>query len=174
MPNDARTEVPLNGDERTMLNAFLEWQRDTLAWKCSGLAPGQLKKAGSPPSSMTLLGLLRHLTEVEYFWFEAILLGEGSHLGLYSGETNPADGERAWTDLDSHPVDDVIHNWKDACETSRRNAATLPNLDAPAAIEWDNQPVTLRWITVHMIREYARHTGHADLLRERIDGATGE
>ncbi len=169
-----RTEVPLNGDERDMLNAFLDAQRDTLAWKCSGLTPEQLKDAASPPSPLTLLGILRHLTEVEYFWMEGILLGEGSHLGLYSGQANPADGDLAWTDLDSRPVHEVLRNWREACATSRRNAATLPDLDAAAARLWDNEPVTLRWITVHMIREYARHTGHADLLREQIDGATGE
>lgn len=174
MNDGERTEVPLNGDERTMLNAFLDAQRDTLEWKCSGLTPEQLKEAASSPSSLTLLGLLRHLTEVEYFWLEGMLLGKGSHLGLYSGQINPAEGDRAWTDLDSHSVDDVMRNWKEACEAGRRNAAALSDLDAPAAHEWDNQPVTLRWITVHMIREYARHTGHADLLRERIDGATGE
>lgn len=67
-----------------------------------------------------------------------------------------------------------MRTWKAACDTSRRNAASLPTLDAPAARLWDDEPVTLRWITVHMIQEYARHTGHADLLRERIDGATGE
>lgn len=174
MADGARTEVPLNGDERVMLNAFLDAQRDTLQWKCAGLTPEQLKEAASPPSPLTLLGLLRHLTEVEYFWMEAILVGKGSHLGLYSGQVNPAEGDRAWTDLDSHSADDVIQNWRDACETSRRNAASLPDLDTAAVHEMDNEPVTLRWITVHMIREYARHIGHADFLRERIDGATGE
>lgn len=174
MTEGARTDVPLNGDERAMLNAFLDAQRDTLAWKCSGLTAEQLKEAAAPPSRLTLLGLLRHLTEVEYFWLEGILLGEGSHLGLYSGVMNPVEGDRAWTELDSHPVDEVLQSWKDACDASRRNAATLPDLDAAAAYPWDGQPVTLRWITVHLIREYARHTGHADLLRERIDGATGE
>lgn len=174
MAEGERTDVPLNGDERVMLNAFLDAQRDTLEWKCSGLTPEQLKQAAVPPSQLTLLGLLRHLTEVEYFWLEGMLLGKGSHLGLYSGEVNPAEGQRAWTDLESDSVDEVIRDWKEACEASRRNAASLPGLDAPAAHPWDGEPVTLRWITVHMIREYARHTGHADLLRERIDGATGE
>ena len=174
MADGERTEVPLSGDERVMLNAFLDAQRDTLEWKCCDLTFHQLQEAASPPSRMTLLGLLRHLTEVEYFWLEGMLLGNGSHLGLYSGQANPAEGDRAWTDLDSHSVDDVMQNWKDACKASRRNAASLPDVDAAAAHLWDNKPVTLRWITVHMIREYARHTGHADFLRERIDGATGE
>ncbi|HZU11601.1 MAG TPA: DUF664 domain-containing protein [Chloroflexota bacterium] len=174
MTEARRTEVPLNGDERAMLNAFLDAQRDTLEWKCSGLTAEQLKDATSPPSPLTLLGLLRHLTEVEYFWLEGILLGQGSHLGLYSGQANPVDGDGAWTDLDSHSVDTVMRNWKEACDASKRHAASLPDLDATAAYPWDNEPVTLRWITVHMIREYSRHIGHADLLRERIDGVTGE
>ncbi len=174
MTDGGRTEVPLSGDERAMLNAFLDAQRDTLAWKCSGLTPEQLKEAASQPSPLTLLGLLRHLTEVEYFWLEGVLLGEGSHLGMYSGQPNPVDGDRAWTDLDSHPVEEVMQNWREACAASRRNAASLPDLDAPAAHLWDEEPVTLRWITIHMIREYARHIGHADFLRERIDGVTGE
>jgi uncharacterized damage-inducible protein DinB len=157
-----------------MLNAFLDAQRDTLEWKCSGLTPEQLKEAASPPSSLTLLGLLRHLTEVEYFWMEGILLGKGSHLGMYSGQMNPAEGDRAWTDLDSHSADEVMRNWKAACEASRRNVASLPSLDAPAAHLWDDELVTLRWITMHMIREYARHTGHADILREAVDGRVGE
>lgn len=174
MTHATRAEVPLNGDERAMLNAFLDAQRDTIEWKCSGLTPEQLKEASSPPSPLTLLGLLRHLTEVEYFWLEGILHNKGDHLGLYSGQANPVEGDRAWTDLDSHSAEDVMLNWKAACDASRRNAASLPHLDSPAAQLWDDEPVTLRWITVHMIREYARHTGHADLLRERIDGLTGE
>ena len=174
MADGERTEVPLNGDERAMLNAFLDWQRETLLWKCSALTPEQLKEAALPPSRLTLLGLLRHLTEVEYFWFEYVLLGTSDRLGMYSGQMNPADGERAWTDLDSHPADEVLQKWREACETSHRNAASLSDIDSPAAQFWDDEPVSLRWITVHMIREYARHTGHADLLRERIDGATGE
>src|SRR5947209_20018733 len=112
-----------------MLNAFLDWQRDTLEWKCSGLTPEQMVEAASPPSPLTLLGLLRHLTEVEYFWLEYILLDKSENLGLYSGAANPVDGDRAWTDLDSHPADQVLQQWKDACEISRRNAASLPDLD---------------------------------------------
>jgi uncharacterized damage-inducible protein DinB len=167
-----RTEVPLSGDERIMLNAFLDAQRDTLEWKCSGLSAEELREAASPPSPLTLLGLLAHLTEVEYFWLEYVLLGKSEHLGMYSGEDNPADAD--WTRLNSQPADEVLKNWKEACAASRRNAASWPGLDSPAALSWDNEPVNLRWITVHMIREYARHTGHADFLRERIDGATGE
>lgn len=173
MDDVRKIEVPLSG-ERPMLEGFLDAQRETLEWKCMGLTAEQMKEAAVPPSPLTLLGLLRHLTEVEYFWFENMLMGKADHPGTYSGAKNPVDGEKAWTHLDSHPVEEVLKNWKEACATSRRNAASLPDLDSPAVLSWDGEPVTLRWITVHMTREYARHTGHADLLRERIDGATGE
>lgn len=168
-----RTEVPVNGDERVMLNAFLDAQRDTLEWKCSGLTPAELTKAASPPSRLTLHGLLCHLTEVEYFWLEYVLLNNAEHLGIYSSRDNPADADWA-VFMERCPPDEALERWKQACAASRRNAASLSDLDSPAALPWDGEPVTLRWITVHMIREYARHTGHADLLRERIDGATGE
>ena len=168
------TEVPLNGSERAMLDAFLDSQRETLEWKCSDLTPEQLRRQALSPSALSLLGLLRHLTEVEYFWFEYILTGEHDHLGMYSGVPNPAEGLRAWTALDSHSADEVLDGWKQACDASRRHSADLPSLDAPAAVPWDGQPVALRWITVHMTREYARHVGHADLIREHIDGLTGE
>lgn len=157
-----------------MLNAFLDAQRDTLECKCSGLAPDQMREVASPPSLLTLLGLLRHMTEVEYFWLEYILLDKPNNLGMYSGEGNPVDGIRAWTELESRSTEEVMQDWKAACEAARRNAASLPDLDATAAVLWDDEPVNLRYITIHMIREYARHIGHADLLRERIDGATGE
>ena len=155
-----------------MLNGFLDAQRDTLQWKCSGLTPEQLKEASSPPSPLTLLGILAHMTEVEYFWMEYVLVGKKDHVGMYSSQGNPAAAD--WTVFESHSWEDVLRNWKEACAASRRNAATLPDLDAPAALKWDGEPVSLRWITVHMTREYARHCGHADFLREGIDGVTGE
>jgi hypothetical protein len=168
-----RTEVPENGDERVMLNAFLDAQRDTLGWKCSGLTPEQMVRVASPPSSLTLHGLLCHLTEVEYFWLEYVLLNKTEHLGIYSSEDNPADAD--WSVFSgSCPPNEALQRWKEACAASRSNASSLPDLDSPAKVPWDGEPVALRWITVHMIREYARHTGHADLLREAIDGSTGE
>src|SRR5579872_6234128 len=150
MTEGERREPPLHADERATLNGFLDAQRDTLEWKCSGLSPEQLKEESLSPSRLTLLGLLRHMTEVEYFWMEAVLLGKGEHLGFYSGEANPAAGIRAWTDLDSHTVEDVFRNWKEACEASRVNAGSLDSMSSVAAHEWDEQPVTLRWITTHM------------------------
>ncbi len=163
-----RTAPPAKGSERELLEAFLDYHRQTLEWKCSGLTPDQLKTAAVPPSPMTLLGLLRHLAGAERYWFDTVLLG-GSGSAVY-------DGEDPWDDLNKHDADEVLRRWKQTCATSRRNASSAPTLDQPAARPrpWDRETVTLRWIMIHLIEEYARHNGHADVLRERIDGETGE
>jgi uncharacterized damage-inducible protein DinB len=163
-----RIEPPPRGSERELLEAFLDFQRQTLEWKCSGLTPQQLKAAMSPPSPLTLLGLLRHLAEAERYWFDSVLLGG-------SGSSN-YEGEDIWEDLDRHSVEEVVRRWKQACDTSRRNASSIPSLDHPASRPrfWDQETVNLRWIMIHLVEEYARHNGHADFLRERIDGETGE
>jgi hypothetical protein len=87
-----------------------------------------------------------------------------------------ANREADWTELDSHSTEDVLDRWKHAVAVARKNSASIPSLDTPAARENppDPEPNSLRWIMIHMIEEYARHNGHADLLRERIDGETGE
>jgi len=163
-----RLEVPPQGGERELLEAFLDFHRDTLEWKCSGLTQARLKEATSPPSPLTLLGLLRHLAEAEHYWFDTVLVGSAQP-AIYGGE-NP------WYELDKYSVDDVVGRWKQTCASSRRNVATVPSCDHPAthARFWDGETVNLRWILIHMIEEYVRHNGHADLLRERIDGETGE
>ena len=163
-----RIDPPPRGSERELLEAFLESHRQTLEWKCAGLTPDQLKDTASPPSPLTLLGLLRHLAEVEHYWFATVLLG-GPESDIYEGEDE-------WGDLDRHSVEEIVGRWKQTCETSRRNVASIPSLDHPAsrARSWDGETVSLRWIMIHMIEEYARHNGHADFLRERIDGQTGE
>ncbi|HZT97623.1 MAG TPA: DinB family protein [Chloroflexota bacterium] len=171
MKDSERRFPPLSGSERDVLNGFLDYQRDTLEWKCSGLTEAQMKEPlASHHSPLTLLGLLRHMTEVEYFWFENVLLDRNDHFRMYSKE----DPEGDFKDLGSCSAEEVMRRWKEACDTARRNAATLPEFDSTAARNWDDQPVMLRWIVAHMIEEYARHNGHADLLRERIDGETGE
>lgn len=153
-----------------MLNGFLDYQRDTLEWKCSGLSPEQMKDAASPPSPLTLLGLLRHMTVVEYHWFEFVLLGSREHQGMYTSHSSEGD----WTELDSHSVKEVFEGWEQSSAASRAAVASIPTLETTASELWDDQPVMLRWIMVHMIEEYSRHIGHADFLRERIDGETGE
>jgi uncharacterized damage-inducible protein DinB len=169
-----RTEPPTRGSERDLLCGFLDFQRQTLEWKCSGLTPEQLKAATVPPSPLTLLGLLRHMAGAEQYWFQTVLLGRTA--------PDVYEVEDAWGDLDSQSVEEVVRRWKEACETSRRNVAAVPTLDHEGTrprywdgeIERDGDVVSLRMILIHMIEEYARHNGHADFLRERIDGATGE
>ena len=150
------------------MDTFLESHRQTLEWKCSGLTPEQLKSAVCPPSPLTLLGLLRHMTEVEDYWFHTVLLGAPDR-AIYEGED-------CWRVLNRHSVEEVLGRWKEACEASRRNAASVASLDhlSGQPRSWDGETVTLRWILIHMIEEYARHNGHADFLRERIDGRVGQ
>jgi uncharacterized damage-inducible protein DinB len=167
MDSQTRTESPTVADERTLLTGFLDYQRDTLAWKCSGLTDEQLKLRSVEPSSLSLLGLLRHLTEVERGWFDKTIAGEEAP-PLYYTEENP-DGD--FDDLDTHSATEVYEVWQAACARSREITAAR-DLDFEGSRP--HRDYSLRWVLIHMIEEYARHNGHADLLRERIDGATGE
>ncbi|MGH6657642.1 MAG: DinB family protein [Actinocrinis sp.] len=162
-----RVDSPLVGGERAMLTAFLDWQRATLAWKCSGLTAGRLALRSVEPSGMSLLGLLRHLTEVERGWF-ARTIGEQEVTPIfYSPERRDDD----FDDLGSHPADEVYQTWLAACEDSRRIVA---DHDLDYEGHGRTRAYSLRWVLLHMIEEYARHNGHAVLLRERIDGTVGE
>jgi len=158
--------------EREILEAYLDSHRDTLEWKCAGLTDDQLKQRAAEPSQLTLLGLLRHMAEVEYYWFESVLLGSDNNIGVFGSEDDP-DGD--FTDLNSHDPAFVLNRWRQACEASRRHTAEIDDLAQVAAKPrfWDGEEVTLGYILTHMLEEYARHNGHADLLRERIDGQTG-
>ena len=161
-----RTNPPYVADERVMYQAWLEFHRGTLLWKCSGLTDGQLKTAAVSPSTLTLLGLLRHMAEVERWWFRtraaSLTLPD-----LYC----PDDDEDG--DFDNVPDADVA----EAFATFR--AECLAADEAVRAMSLDDTfvgrkgPISLRWVYVHMIEEYARHNGHADLLRESLDGSTG-
>jgi len=167
MDPDDRTRTPTVGDERALLTSFLDLQRDTLAWKCSGLTDGQLARRSAEPSSMSLLGLLRHLTEVERGWFAATIAGEQVSPIYYSKENRDGD----FDSLDTHPVAEVYGTWQATCARSREITEAHP-LDHEGSRH--EETFSLRWVLIHMIEEYARHNGHADLLRERIDGAIGE
>jgi hypothetical protein len=165
-------------DERSTLESFLEWYRASLVMKAQGLTDAEVRMASCPPSDLTLLGLVRHMAEVERNWFRKRLLGED--VGpIWYGEAHP-DGD---PDGDLHPgEDDSLADAMSVWETevaSARDIASRHGLDDEAVAERqrdDGSPwrPTLRWIYVHMIEEYARHCGHADLLRQRIDGAVGE
>ncbi|MGW4804159.1 DinB family protein [Kitasatospora sp. NPDC004272] len=170
-PATLRTSPPFAADEAVMLGAWLDFHRATLALKCEGLAPEQLRERACPPSSMSLLGLVRHLTEVERHWFRQVLDGQdldpsGGHWSAEfpDGDFDLVDG--------ADPVVDTAA-WQAEVAFARSAVEGVP-LDAVGRGRWRGNEVTLRWILVHMIEEYARHNGHADLLRERIDGSTGE
>ncbi|WP_190136670.1 DinB family protein [Streptomyces longispororuber] len=165
---DVRVEPPGVADERTLLNAFLDAQRATLARKCAGLTPNQLRRWAVPPSSLSLLGLVRHLAEVERGWFRCVLLGEPDKPHW----VGPKGDESVQWDVDDADVEEAFRVWRAECERSRAAVAAARDLDVTGS--HDGTAYSLRHILTHMIEEYARHNGHADLLRERIDGATGE
>ena len=167
-PHIERVEPPLVGDERVSLEGFLDYHRQTLLWKCSGLTAEQLRRAASPPSTLTMLGLLRHLAEVEHGWFS--LVAQVPETGVYCTDANP-DGD--FDDIaDADPAADHAA-YLAQCQRSRELAAGLP-LGHTFVRPGSDEEMSLRWVYLHMIEEYARHNGHADLLREAIDGATGE
>jgi uncharacterized damage-inducible protein DinB len=163
-----RTDPPLTGPERPGLEAWLDYHRATLVMKCAGLDGEQLARRACPPSTLSLLGLVRHMVEVENSWFATF---DGSPWQpAYSSQTN-RDGE--FDDVDPQRADDDLTRYLAACEASRRMAAAHDLDDVTREPDVPNAP-SLRWIMVHMIEEYARHNGHADLLRQAVDGTTGE
>jgi uncharacterized damage-inducible protein DinB len=161
------SDLPRAGEERATLQAFIDWQRDTLARKCHGLTDAQLRQRSVPPSTLSLLGLVRHMAEVERSWFRRTLRGEHAPPRYYS-DSDP-DGD--FNNLESVPASEAFAAWRDECEHSR---AIVASHDLGAlGRQRDGTQVSLRWILTHMIEEYSRHNGHADLLRERLDGEVG-
>ncbi|WP_432071954.1 DinB family protein [Streptomyces wuyuanensis] len=168
MTSSERTEVPAAAGEREMLEGWLDFHRETLAMKCAGLGDGQLRETSVPPSGLSLMGLVRHMAQVERIWFRRVLDGEDAP-PLYFSEQDP-DGEFHVGPDDTFEAADAA--WR--AETARaRELAASRSLDDLSKEQRHGRRYSLRWIYVHMIEEYARHNGHADLLRERIDGATG-
>jgi hypothetical protein len=161
--------IPLTtGDEGPMLESWLDFHRATLELKCAGLDDTQARTASAEPSELTLLGLVQHLTEVERNWFQRVFAGVDAPL-VYEEET----GYRLTPE---RGLDEALDIWRREVARSREVCAGHAP-DSPGRIP-DGQmmggtQVSLRWILIHMIEEYARHNGHADILRERIDGVTG-
>lgn len=167
---DPRSPQDLAGDERTMLTGFLRRQRETLEAKCAGLTPRQLAERAVEPSTMTLLGLVRHMARVERGWFRQCVAGDDVPT-LFRGPGN-MDGE--WDDAvgTQECVDEAFDAWREECRVSDAIIAAR-GLDE-TFVDHGGWPWNLRSLLGHMIEEYARHLGHADLLRERIDGRLGE
>ncbi len=162
-----RVDPPNIADEMETLLGFLDFQRGTFLWKCEGLTPEQLGTAALRPSELTLHGMVRHLTEDELGWLVAPFT-EAPTPYPYWSEAAPG---AAWSDLDPAGYDEDLQRYKDSVAQARAAIAGLPG--DHVAVD-DGTSYSLRWIVTHMIEEYARHNGHADLLREHLDGATGE
>ncbi|MEV6553217.1 DinB family protein [Streptomyces sp. NPDC051597] len=152
-----------------MLLAFLADQRATLELKCAGLE-AELSSRSVEPSTLSLLGLVRHLTEVERRWFRRVLAGQDAP-PRYCGDDAP-DGDFDFTVCDPAAVVEAWRAWREEVAYADGFVRRAPHLDVEGEDSWRGR-VSLRWVLIHMIEEYARHNGHADLLRERIDGARG-
>jgi hypothetical protein len=163
-----RVERPLVGDERLVLTSFLDWHRDTFRLKCAGLTAEQLSTRSVDPSALSLHGLIRHLAGTERWWFRMQFAGEDVEHLYYSDDDPNMDFDR----LGDDPAD-ALAVWEAECARSREIVAATESLDAVGKQWSSGKPIALRRILVHMLCEYARHNGHADLLRERIDGETG-
>lgn len=169
-----RTDPGLRTDERTTLCEFLDHQRETLLLKVSGLDREQMARR-LPPSDLTLAGLVKHLAYVEDAWFHHRMLGEDRPEPWASA---PFEDDPDWelqSAIEDEP-DELVALYLAACERSRAAVARFESLDQESVVvsRFTGEPFSLRWILVHMIEETARHNGHADLLRQSIDGATGE
>ena len=167
--DDPRENGPSLGDERATLAEFLRCQRLTLELKCSGLGAEDLARRSVEPSTLSLLGLVRHMAKVEQIWFRERLAGQRVRR-LFVSDAEP-DGDFDGAVADPEVVDQAWHAWRAEIDFAERFVADAPTLDITADL--DDRKISLREVLVHMVEEYARHNGHADLLRERIDGKLG-
>lgn len=168
MTGDPRTGPPSFGSERDTLRAFLDYHRETLALKCEGLTDAELRKQSMPPSTLSLLGLVRHLAEVERAWFRRTFEDRDAPM-VWSDRI---DFQAAYDARDATRAE-AFAAWQAEVETSRRIERAAESLDvAGYQPRWDEE-VSLRMVMVHVLLEYGRHNGHADFLREGIDGTVG-
>ncbi|GAC1443759.1 MAG: DinB family protein [Chloroflexota bacterium] len=165
-----RVDPPYVADEREMLESWLDFHRDTLEIKCDGLTTDDLRRRAVPPSNLSLLGLVRHMAEVERGWFRGTVAGEQVP-AIYCTEAQPDADFDAIEDADPQ---EAFATWRSECEEAREITTATPSLDTTGIHPRSQEAISLRWILVHMIEEYARHNGHADFLRECIDGTVGD
>jgi uncharacterized damage-inducible protein DinB len=166
-----RREPATDADEKAMLCGWMDFHRATILMKIDGLDDESLRRS-LVPSGTSLLGLVKHLALAEHYWFTQIFDGSDAGLG------RPNDPDVDWRIHEGESTDDIVSLYLESCERSRRVIATaslddhakwgtITNRRGPASV------FTLRWILTHMIEETARHNGHADILREQLDGVTG-
>ena len=163
-----RVSPPAIAGEREMLRAFLDYHRATLAMKCDDLSDEDLRRQSMPPSTLSLLGLIRHMAEVERNWFRRVVNGEDIPL-VWS---DSGDFQAAY-DATGATRSEAFAAWHTEVDHSRGIEQAAESLDLTVHVPRWGEQVSLRLIMQHMIHEYARHSGHADLLREAIDGTVG-
>jgi uncharacterized damage-inducible protein DinB len=163
-----RIGPPLTGGERETLRAFLDFHRATLAMKCDDLSDDDLRRRSMPPSTLSLLGLVRHMAEVERTWFRKVINGEDLPL-VWSPD---GDYQVAY-DATESTRSAAFAAWEAEVGHSRRIEREAASLDVTAHNARWGEDVSLRLVMLHLIHEYARHNGHADLLREGVDGTVG-
>ncbi|MFG2963213.1 MULTISPECIES: DinB family protein [unclassified Streptomyces] len=168
MTSDHRTGPPHFGSERDMLRAFLDYHRDTLAMKCAGLTDEELRQRSMPPSTLSLLGLVRHLAEVERTWFRRVFEDHDIPL-VWSDEM---DFQVAY-DASASTRAEAFAAWEAEVAESRRIEREAASLDRVGYQPRWEEEVSLRMVMLHVLLEYGRHNGHADLLREGVDGTVG-
>lgn len=166
--NDPREAGGPYSGERDTLVRYLRDRRLTFEMKCAGLDAEGLARRSVPPSNMSLLGLVRHLAAVEQYWFRKVMAGEevtrhytSSAVAFEEASADPAVVTDAWA------------TWRAEVDFAERFVAAAPDMDLPGDAG-EGETIELREILIHMIEEYARHNGHADLIRERIDGRIGQ
>ena len=169
-PEDDPREAggPYCGERRTLVR-YLRDRRLTLELKCAGLDAEGMARRSVPPSDLSLLGLVRHLAEVEQYWFRRVMAGQD--VTPHYTSATVAFGEAT---ADPGAVEDAWATWRAEVAFAERFVADAPDLDVLGSGDPGRAPMPLREVLVHMIEEYARHNGHADLLRERIDGRVGQ
>lgn len=168
MNTDHRTGPPHFGSERDMLRAFLEFHRETLAMKCQGLTDEELRRQSMPPSTLSLLGLVRHMAEVERAWFRRVF--DDNDAPMVWSDT--VDFQAAY-DASRSTRSEAFTAWQTEVENSRRIEREADSLDLSGRQPRWEEDVSLRMVMLHILLEYGRHNGHADFLRESIDGTVG-
>lgn len=163
-----RPDPPRLASERETLRVFLDFHRATLAMKCDGLPDDELRRRSMPPSTLSLLGLVRHMAEVERTWFRRVINGEDIPF-VWSDK---GDFQEAY-DASKATRSEAFDAWQAEVERSRRIEAEAESLDVTGHFARWGEDVSLRFVMLHLIHEYARHNGHADFLREGIDGTVG-
>jgi uncharacterized damage-inducible protein DinB len=171
MAADPRFNSPDPEDEKSNVLGYLRGYRLTMEMKCEGLDAEQLARRSVPPSTMSLLGLVRHMADVERYWFRRVMAGAHAPALYWSDDVADADWNGAVADPEV--VAEAWRAWKDEVAFAEAWMETRDDLSLRGTMS-NGETVSLRDVLVHMVEEYARHCGHADLLRERIDGRVGQ